>query len=137
MTRSEASSMFVRIAERLGVPTAILVALGWACWHFGNRALDEVAVPMTKRHIEFVDEVSITNKAVSEATAKNAETQNKYPKACESSAGCWKNTTSTRATGRLSRKHRESTYQPPASRWWPVSCGLAASRLSRDGGAAD
>ena len=75
MTRTEASSMFVRIAERLGVPTAILVALGWACWHFGNRALDEVAVPMTKRHIEFVDEVSITNKAVSEATAKNAETQ--------------------------------------------------------------
>lgn len=75
MTRSEAQSMFVRIAERLGVPTAILCALGWACWHFGNRALDEVAVPMTKRHIEFVDEVSVTNRAVSEATAKNAETQ--------------------------------------------------------------
>lgn len=75
MTRQDAGNFFIRIAERLGVPFAILCALGWACWHFGNRALDEVAVPMTKRHIEFVDEVSITNKAVSEATAKNAETQ--------------------------------------------------------------
>lgn len=75
MTRTEASNMFLRIAERLGIPTAVLAALAWACWHFGNRALDEVVVPVSKRHIEFVDEVSSTNKAVAETAAKNAVNQ--------------------------------------------------------------
>ena len=87
MTRQEASNMFLRVAERLGVPTAVLMALAWACWHFGNRALDEVVVPVSKRHIEFVDEVSSTNKAVAETAAKNATTQSQISESLKRFAG--------------------------------------------------
>ena len=75
MTRQEAGSFFIRVAERLGVPVAVLCAFMWAAWYFGNRALDEVVVPVSKRHIEFVDEVSTTNKSVADTAAKNAVTQ--------------------------------------------------------------
>ena len=75
MTRQEAGNLFIRIAERLGVPVAVLSAFMWAAWFFGNRALDEVIVPVSKRHIEFVDEVSETNRAVARTAEKNAVNQ--------------------------------------------------------------
>lgn len=79
--------MFLRIAERLGVPCAVLAAFMWAAWFFGNRALDEVIVPVSKRHIEFVDEVSSTNKAVAETAAKNATTQSQISESLKRIAG--------------------------------------------------
>ena len=87
MTRQEASNMFMRIAERLGVPCAVLSAFMWAAWFFGNRALDEVIVPVSKRHIEFIDEVAETNRAVANTTERNAVNQSQIAKSLEKFSG--------------------------------------------------
>ena len=62
--------MFMRIAERLGVPCAVLSAFMWAAWFFGNRALDEVIVPVSKRHIEFIDEVAVNQSQIAKSLEK-------------------------------------------------------------------
>lgn len=87
MTRQDASNMFMRVAERLGVPCAVLAAFMWAAWYFGTRALDEVIVPVSKRHIEFVDEVSSTNKSVADTAAKNAVTQSQISESLKKFSG--------------------------------------------------
>jgi hypothetical protein len=87
MTKTDITSLFMRVAERLGVPVAVMAALGMAGWYFGNRMLDEVAIPMTKRHLEFVDEVAETNRAVAKTAERNAVNQTQIAKSLEKFSG--------------------------------------------------
>jgi hypothetical protein len=61
---------YFKIGERFGVPTMFLCALSWAVYHFGSRALDEVAVPLAHRHMEFLDKTASTTDKVANTMEK-------------------------------------------------------------------
>lgn len=72
--RQVASNSFVWIAEKLGIPTAILVALGGAILHFGNRTLNEVVIPVSQRHIKLIDKLVESSGVTARAQEVTSET---------------------------------------------------------------
>jgi len=73
---------FIVVAERLGVSAAILAALLWAAYKFAtwcaakfNWLSENVIVPVTTRHIRFMDEISAANEKVGEAVEKIQQSQ--------------------------------------------------------------
>ena len=45
----------LQIAERFGIPFAVLVAVGYATWRGARWFGVEVAKPLTERHLKFLD----------------------------------------------------------------------------------
>lgn len=73
---------FVAVAERLGVSAAVLVALLWATYKFAvwcaakfNWFSENVVVPVTARHIRFMDEIISAHDKVGAAVEKIQESQ--------------------------------------------------------------
>ncbi len=57
---------FVTIAERIGIPTAILVIFAFAVWRVLKWMGTTVIKPMADSHIAFVNETTQTNKVNSQ-----------------------------------------------------------------------
>lgn len=73
---------FITVAERLGVSAAVLAALLWAAYKFAtwvaakfNWFSENVIVPVTTRHIRFMDEIAAANDKVGHAVEKIQESQ--------------------------------------------------------------
>jgi shikimate 5-dehydrogenase len=73
---------FIALAERLGVSAAVLAAMLWAAYRFAtwcaakfNWFSENVIVPVTTRHMRFMDEISAANEKMGDAVEKIQQSQ--------------------------------------------------------------
>lgn len=64
--------LFLTMADKLGVPAAILVAVIYGVWKIVKWTGHNVILPITKKHIELIDESKAANKTNAETLVKMA-----------------------------------------------------------------
>ena len=64
---------FLEIAERLGLPAALLLFFAYAMWRIGKWAGHAVVNPLVKGHLKFLDQLGTSVKKIEEILETIAE----------------------------------------------------------------